>query len=41
MGKNFFKNCCCISSQARIDPDLRFCSHALALTLNEKEKALI
>jgi hypothetical protein len=41
MGKNFFKNCCCISSQARIDPDLRFCSHVLALTLNEKEKALI
>jgi hypothetical protein len=24
-----------------MDPDLRFCSHVLALSFNEKEKALI
>jgi hypothetical protein len=37
--KNFFKNYCCISSQARMDPDLRFCSHVLALSFNEKGKS--
>jgi len=37
-GKNFFKNCCYISFQARMDPNLRFCSRVLALSFNEKEK---
>jgi len=37
-GKNFFKNYCCISSQARMDPGLKFCSHVLALSFNEKGK---
>jgi hypothetical protein len=40
-GKNFFKNYCCISSQAQMDPDLRFCSHVLVLSFNKKKKALI
>jgi len=37
--KNFFKNYCYISSQARIDPSLKFCSHVLALSFNEKGKS--
>jgi len=37
--KNFFKNCCCISSQARMDPGLKFCSHVLALSSSEKGKS--
>jgi len=38
-GKNFFKNCCCISSQTRMNLDLRFCSNVLALSFNEKGKS--
>ena len=38
-GKNFFKNCCCISFQARMNPDLRFYNHVLALSFNEKWKS--
>jgi len=37
--KNFFKNYCSISSQTRMDPDLRFCNHVLALSFNEKGKS--
>jgi hypothetical protein len=38
--KKFFKNGCCISSQAQMDPGLKFCSHVLALSFNEKGKKL-
>ena len=39
--KNFFKNYCCISSQTRINLNLRFCSHVLTLSFKKKEKKVI
>jgi hypothetical protein len=39
--KNFFKNYCCISSQTRINLNLRFCSHVLTLSFKKKKKKVI